>query len=181
LVAAAEKALAGLNVKDFQNLKALKTPPKDIVSVFECVLHLLVEIDPKVPHAKGKLKAESSWKVALSLMGNPQAFLDQLNAFKEKIDSEKVPALNFKQIKPITSQDFFTPEIIKGKSGCAAGLCDWVVNIAKYYDVFVSVEPLKNSVRDATNRLNEANEKKAEMDELVADLTEKLAVLEKDF
>lgn len=30
-------------------------------------------------------------------------------------------------------------------------------------------------------RLDEANEKKAEMDILVADLTEKLAVLEKDF
>jgi len=97
------------------------------------------------------------------------------------IDADKVPALNFKQIKPITSQDFFTPEIIKGKSSCAAGLCDWVTNIAKYYDVFVSVEPLKNSVRDAQNRLDEANTKKAEVDALVADLTAKLAILERDF
>jgi hypothetical protein len=52
-------------------LKALKTPPKDIVSVFDCVLNLLVEVDPKVPSAKGKLKTENSWKTALSLMGNP--------------------------------------------------------------------------------------------------------------
>ena len=130
-------------------LKALKSPPKDIVSVFDCVLNLMVCVDPKVPESKGKLKTENSWKTALSLLGNPQLFLDNLNAFKEKIDTDKVPAMNFKAIRPVTSQDFFTPEIIKGKSSCAAGLCDWVVNISKYYDVVVSVEPLKASARDA--------------------------------
>lgn len=69
--------------------------------MFDCVLNLLVQVDPKVPHAKGKLKTENSWKTALSLMGNPQVFLDQLNAFKGKIDADKVPDMNFKAIKPI--------------------------------------------------------------------------------
>ncbi len=68
LVEKAKEALKGLNVKDFQMLKALKNPPKDIELVFFCVLNLLATIDPAVPTDKnGKLKTENVWKSALSV------------------------------------------------------------------------------------------------------------------
>lgn len=43
----------------------------------------------------------------------------------------------------------FTPEIIKGKSECASGLCDFIINITAYYDVVVTVEPKRKAVKEA--------------------------------
>jgi len=162
LVEKAKAALAGLNIDDFRMLKALKTPPADVQTTFTCCLNLLAKIDPNVPvDGKGKLKTEKPWQTALSLMSNPQAFLDQLNAFKAKIDAEEVPANNFKQIRPTLNDPNFTPEIIMGKSSAAAGLCDWIINITAYYDVVVSVEPKKQAVAEAQATLAAANEKKS--------------------
>jgi hypothetical protein len=47
-----------------------------------------------------------------------------------------------------------------------------------YYDVVVTVEPKKAAARAAQVRLLEANAKKEEMDTLVANLNQALAVLQ---
>lgn len=125
-------------------LKALKSPPKDIENVFTCVLNLLCTLESIIPTDKnGKLKTDSNWKISLNLMANPQNFFLVLEGFKEKIDNEMVPANNFKAIRPALSDPNFTPAIMKTKSSAASGLCDWIINITAYYDVFVSVEPKK--------------------------------------
>ena len=178
LVEKAKEALKGLNVKDLQNLKALKSPPKDIENVFHCVLNLLCTVDPGVPVDKnGKLKTENSWKTSLSMMANPAALLLTLEGFKEKIDQELVPFNNFKAIRGIISDPNFTPVIMKTKSACASGICDWILNITLYYDVVISVEPKKAAVRAAQQRLSDANAKKEEMDTLVKKLNDELAIL----
>lgn len=61
-----------------------------------------------------------------------------------------------------------------GKSSAAGGLCDWIINITAYYDVVVTVEPKKLAVAEAKAQLAAANEKKAVVDALVADLNAKL-------
>jgi len=79
----AEAALAGLNVKDFEMLKALNNPPAAVANTFHCVLHLLSGVSPDVPVTKtGKLNVEAPWKASLKLMANPNAFLAVLNGFK---------------------------------------------------------------------------------------------------
>jgi dynein heavy chain len=177
LVAKAELALAGLDINDFRNLKALKKPPDAINETFTCVLHLLCSVHKDVPVKNGKLNAPDTWKVALGLMSNPQAFLDELMAFKPKIDDDKVPAKNFDAIRKTLGQEEFTAEIITKKSSAAGGLCEWIINIAAYYDVVVSVEPLRNAVREGNEKLASANAKKAEVDALVAKLNSELQVL----
>jgi dynein heavy chain, axonemal len=150
LVEKAKDALRGLSLKDFQNLKALKSPPKDIENVFHCVLNLLCGVDNSVPVDKfGKLKTENSWKTSLAVMANPAALLTTLEGFKEKIDQEVVAANNFKAIRPTLADPNFTKDIIMKKSSCAGGLCDWIINITMYYDVVVTVEPKKQAVRAA--------------------------------
>ena len=182
LVEKAKEALKGLNVKDFQTLKALKSPPKDIENVFHCVLNLLCTVDSSVPVDKnGKLKTENSWKTSLNVMSNPANLLSTLEGFKEKIDQEIVPGNNFKAIRGIISDPNFTPTIMKTKSSCAAGLCDWILNITLYYDVVISVEPKKAAVRAAQQKLSDANAKKEEMDTLVKKLTDELAILQAEF
>jgi len=177
LVAKAEEALAGLDINDFRNLKALKKPPDAINETFTCVLHLLCSVHKDVPVKGGKLNAPDTWKVALGLMANPQAFLDELMAFKPKVDDDKVPAKNFDAIRKTLAQEEFTTEIITKKSSAAGGLAEWIINIAAYYDVVVSVEPLRNAVREGNEKLSAANAKKAEVDALVAKLNSELQVL----
>lgn len=93
LVLKAEAALAGLKVKDFQLLKALQNPPGDVSKTFTCVLHLFATINPDVQvDKKGRLACEVPWKNALKLMQKPDAFLENLNAFKAVIDEDRVPA-----------------------------------------------------------------------------------------
>jgi dynein heavy chain len=87
LVAKAEAALAGLKVKDFQTLKALANPPPDISKTFTCVLHLMATINPDVQvDKKGRMNSENPWKNSLKLMQKPEAFLENLNAFKLEVD-----------------------------------------------------------------------------------------------
>ena len=178
LVEKAKKALDGLNIDDFRNLKALKNPPPDIDKTFTCVLNLLCRIDPNVPVDKnGKLKTDNTWKTALACMSNPQVFLDNLNSLKGYIDRDEISPNNFKANNATLAEETFTPEIIKTKSSAAGGLCDFIRNITDYYNVVVSVEPKKLAVAEAQAQLAAANEKKAQVDALVADLNAKLQVL----
>jgi len=178
----AEAALAGLNVKDFQMLKALNSPPDAVRMTFTCVLHLLSGINPDVPvDKKGRLNAENPWKVAQKLQANPGQFLAGLNAFKGEIDADKVKKENFAAIRETLARDDFNKETIATKSSAAAGLCDWIINITVYYDVVVSVEPKKAKVAAAKEELAAANAKKETMEKMVEELTAKLAILQADF
>lgn len=183
LVEKAEAALQGLNVKDFQILKALPNPPQAIEQVFYCVCNLLAGLHPDIPVDKNKkLKEQKTWKISQKLMQDPNGFVrDWLTPFKDKVVSLEVVPHGFKQIRDILKDPEFIPEKIKTKSSAAAGLCDWVINIVSYYDVVVTVEPKKLAVAAAQEALRQANEKKAEVDALVAKLNAQLAILQADF
>jgi len=51
----------------------------------------------------------------------------------------------------------FNKEIIFNKSRAAAGLCEWAINIVKYYDVVSEVEPKRQELAAANAKLHEAN------------------------
>jgi hypothetical protein len=51
----------------------------------------------------------------------------------------------------------FDKEIIYNKSRAAAGLCEWAINIVKYYDVVSEVEPKRQELAAANATLQEAN------------------------
>ena len=107
--------------------------------------------------------------------------MDILNEYKTYIDEDRVPANNFKAIQSTLDDPEFTPEILISKAAAAAGVCDWIRNIALYYDVVVNVEPKKRAVAAAKIKLEEANKIKDEMNALVAELTAKLAVLQEQY
>lgn len=45
------------------------------------------------------------------------------------------------------------------KSAAAAGLCSWVINIVKFYDVYVVVEPKRRALNAANAELQAARDK----------------------
>ena len=53
----------------------------------------------------------------------------------------------------------FFLEFIRSKSAAAAGLCAWVINIIKFYEVFCDVEPKRKALAAANAELAAATEK----------------------
>lgn len=47
------------------------------------------------------------------------------------------------------------------KSNAAAGLCSWVLNIVKFYEVYCEVEPKREALSKANAELDAAQEKLA--------------------
>merc|ERR1719183_1849863 len=94
-------------------------------------------------------------------MMDPTKFLINLKSFKQEIDDLKVPAQNVEEArrcKDSMGADFSMERMVK-KSQAAGGLCEWIINIIKYYDVIVTVEPKKKSLQEATDTLQQANER----------------------
>merc|ERR1719356_570193 len=116
-------------------------------------------------------------------MNNPEKFLQNLKAFKNEIDEGNVPKINVDKARKIKDGmgDDFTHAGMAKKSGAAAGLCVFIINIILYYDVVVQVEPKRQALREATETLNNANEKLAQVKALVAELEAKLAKLMAEF
>ena len=115
------------------------------------------------------------------MLGNPQKFKEGLEALVKKIDDGEIPGQNFRANKETLDDPTFTPEIIGSKSACAGGLCDFVLNLTAYYNVVISVEPKRKAVDEAKETLAAATAKKEEVDALVAELKEKLGVLQANY
>jgi dynein heavy chain len=53
----------------------------------------------------------------------------------------------------------YTFDNIKTKSSAAAGLCDWSINICKYFRIYQQVAPLRAKLAEANAKLDGANAK----------------------
>lgn len=53
----------------------------------------------------------------------------------------------------------FDPQKILAKSSAASGLCAWVINIYKFYNVYLIVGPKQKALKDAQAELKAAQEK----------------------
>jgi dynein heavy chain len=187
LVAQAEAALDVLNVKDFQELKAMAKPPAGIDKLLECVMHLFAGLDHGALtieiDKKGKVK-DTGWKTAQKIMGNPGAFLTNLKEYKAAIDDMQITQAQVdlsRAVKEALGGEEELEDIFRKKSGAAAGLVVWVINIIMYYDVVVQVEPKRLALKEAGETLAAAQEKLGNAKALVAELSKKLAGLMAEF
>lgn len=63
------------------------------------------------------------------------------------MNANDVPAPNVAFVKKeFLSDPAFDPAVVVSKSKAAAGLCSWVINIVKFYDVIQEVGPLRKSL-----------------------------------
>ena len=74
-----------------------------------------------------------SWAAGKKSMGNVDAFLRSLLTFNK----DAIPLLCVEKCeKDYISNPAFNAANIRTKSGAAAGLCGWVVNICKYFRIY---------------------------------------------
>lgn len=119
-----------------------------------------IDTDPKTKKPKAY-----DWKSAQKMMKNPKAFMDVLVGFKTTVNNNEVPPANVAFVKKeYLSNPVFDPVIMKNKSNAAAGLCNWVINIVKFYDVIQEVGPLRISLEESKKQLEDATAKLNEVE-----------------
>ncbi|XP_037074053.1 dynein beta chain, ciliary-like [Pollicipes pollicipes] len=166
---AAKDALDTLNKNNLTELKSFGTPPPAVVNVTAAVMVLLAP--------GGKVARDRSWKACKVMMAKVDGFLDELRNY----DKEHIHPDCLKAIKPYLADPQFNAEFIRSKSLAAAGLCAWVLNIVKFYEVYCEVEPKRLALEAANAELAAAQDKLAEIKERVVVLEETLGKLTADF
>ncbi|XP_034234645.1 dynein beta chain, ciliary [Thrips palmi] len=166
---AAQEALDTLNKANLTELKSFGSPPGAVTNVTSAVMVLLAP--------NGKIPKDRSWKASKIVMAKVDSFLDSLiNYDKENIHPEIMKA-----IQPYLKDSEFEPEFVRSKSAAAAGLCAWVINIIRFYEVYCDVEPKRRALAAANAELNAAQDKLAVIKRKVMSLEEQLATLTADF
>ena len=69
----------------------------------------------------------------------------------------------------------------RSKSGAAAGLCSWVINVVGFYEVYCDVEPKRRALEEANAELKNAELKLAAVKAKVIGLQKTLAKLTADY
>eukprot|EP00058_Branchiostoma_floridae_P010281 XP_002595769.1 hypothetical protein BRAFLDRAFT_200305 [Branchiostoma floridae] len=166
---AAQEALNTLNKNNLTELKSFGSPPGAVTNVTAAVMVLLAP--------GGKVPKDRSWKAAKVVMGKVDEFLNNLITY----DKENIHENCLKAIAPYLADPEFDPDFIRAKSLAAAGLCAWVVNIVKFYEVYCDVEPKRIALAAANADLAAAQKKLSEIKEKIRQLDENLAELTANF
>ncbi|XP_062234716.1 dynein axonemal heavy chain 9-like [Platichthys flesus] len=166
---AAQEALNTLNKNNLTELKSFGSPVDAVTNVTAAVMVLMAP--------RGKVPKDRCWKAAKVMMAKVDAFLLALKNF----DKENIPDTCLKAIQPYLKDPEFQPDLVASKSNAAAGLCSWVINIVKFYEVFCDVEPKRQALSKANAELAAAQLKLAAIKSKINILNANLAKLTAKF
>ena len=170
IIKAAEAALASLDKGSLTELKAFGSPAEAVVMVVAATV-VLTAGKPKVPK-------DLSWAAGKKMMANVGQFLDLLLTFdKDNVDE---PLVAYCEAKFLVDPDF-QYDIIANKSGAAAGLCSWCINICKYFRIYQMVAPKRAMLAEANAKLDNANHKLSGIRARLAELDAQLGELTDQF
>ena len=168
-LAAAQTALNTLNKANLTELKSFGSPPPAVINVLSAVVVLMSN--------NGRVPKDRSWAKAKIMMAKVDPFLESLIHYeKENIHPNIITAL-----EPYLKDKEFDPDFIRTKSGAAAGLCSWVINIVKFFEVYCDVEPKRRALEEANTELKNAQTKLADVKAKVIKLEATLAKLTSDY
>ena len=162
---AAQKALDTLDKNSLTEMKSFANPPSGVMLVSAAVICLMAP--------NGKVPKDKSWKVAKLMMVNVDKFLGDLKNY----DKDNIHENCRREVKPYLNDPSFKPELIRTQSQAAAGLCSWVINILKYYEVYMEVLPKKLALDAANSELQAARNKLARVEQEVNELESRLQKL----
>ncbi|TRY82989.1 hypothetical protein DNTS_022847 [Danionella cerebrum] len=166
---AAQEALNTLNKNNLTELKSFGAPVTAVTNVTAAVMVLTAP--------GGRVPKDRSWKAAKVMMAKVDSFLEALITFKKESIHENC----LKAIQPYLSDPEFKPELVASKSNAAAGLCSWVINIVKFYEVYCEVEPKRQALSKANAELAAAQQKLSVIKAKINQLNENLAKLTAKF
>ncbi|KAM9310019.1 dynein axonemal heavy chain 11 [Pholidichthys leucotaenia] len=156
---AATAALDTLNKVNLTELKAFPNPPAAVINVAAAVMVLLAP--------RGRVPKDRSWKAARAFMGKVDVFLQALVSY----DKEHIPESCLTVVKQeyLRNPDF-RPDLVRTKSTAAAGLCAWIINIVRYYEIYCEVIPKRHALSQANADLETATAKLSAVQKKLTDL-----------
>ena len=168
----AEAALQSLDKHSLVELKTFKSPHRDVLTVMMAVLTLLSAIPGtgvKLRMAdvkKGPSTLETimygdfqsgpmGWYAVQRCMRDVGHFLTTLKTYADAINRGTLsnPAVIFAAVDEYLAMPNIDRATIERRSHAAAGICEWVINIRKYYDVYREVDPKRKRLRVEETRL----------------------------
>ncbi|RYG69461.1 hypothetical protein EON64_02655, partial [archaeon] len=148
----AVRALATLDKKSVQEMKAFNNPPEMVKFTLEAVC-ILLDVKP-------------DWGEAKRLLSQMD-FMDQLKAY----DKDNINPRVIKKVDKYYKDPRFVPEEVKKQSSAAMCLCMWVRAMVVYDRVAKSIEPKKNALKEAEDSLaqtmSQLNAKKSALQQVL--------------
>nr|XP_055065627.1 dynein axonemal heavy chain 11 isoform X2 [Misgurnus anguillicaudatus] len=167
---AATAALQTLNKINLTELKTFPNPPQAVINVTAAVMVLLAP--------RGRIPKDRGWKAARVFMGKVDDFLQSLLSY----DKEHIPESCLTVVKhEYLRKPEFNPDHVRTKSYAAAGLCAWIINIVRYYEVYCEVAPKRLALAQANDELETATTKLLSVRKKLEDLDRHLQSLTAQF
>eukprot|EP00931_Biecheleriopsis_adriatica_P088379 TRINITY_DN62713_c0_g1_i1.p1 TRINITY_DN62713_c0_g1~~TRINITY_DN62713_c0_g1_i1.p1 ORF type:complete len:1031 (+),score=254.49 TRINITY_DN62713_c0_g1_i1:369-3095(+) len=135
---AAMDALEKLDKKSIAEVKAYAKPP-DMVMKTMCAVMTVMEKTPSWAQAKTEL--------------NDTNFLVRIKTF----DKDNIKDSTLRKIEKFTKDANFTPKLVANVSLAAGALCQWVHAMKIYAEIFREVEPKRNKLKNAQDKLEAKN------------------------
>jgi dynein heavy chain len=176
-----EKALAALNTLTKDNMNELgsyKEVSPLINLILDCAQILLRR--PILPYTpETYTKKNDSWDCLKSSVEFNTALRKQSSTLLSELQNFNTQTINDETIdllRPYLGLPFFNKAEAEGSSKAAGGICDWVINICKFYEVEKFVRPIELQAQQATEELNKAQQK---LNVVLEKLAEKQRALDK--
>jgi hypothetical protein len=155
-LAAAKEAVDCLDKNSLAELKSFKKPPPGVDIVTQACLIMLT----------GETK-NFSWLNAKKMMSSVDTFLNDLKTY----DGDNIPRNILDRVIPLLQNPSFNADQMRKKSKAAANLCNWVVNIIAYHQMYVKVKPLVEALDQANADKASAEGKLKSVENVVGKLT----------
>jgi dynein heavy chain len=156
---AAEGAVDCLSVKAIVEFSSFNQPPPGTEMVSRAV-QILKGVTNK--------KTLQDWGAQQKMMKPPQNFIDSLKTYDKDNITDKMKA--DLKTPDLLNNPQFNFETMSRKSSAAANLANWVINVVKYNDIFVVVEPLKRSAEASKAESEQKGEELRVVQERVAEI-----------
>ncbi|XP_011309278.1 dynein heavy chain 5, axonemal-like, partial [Fopius arisanus] len=135
---AAEAALQTIKAADISTIRKLGKPPYLITLIMDCVLILFGRKLNSVTPDYDRQFLTPSWSEALKVMADTRFLYHLQNFPKDNINAETVDLM-----RPYAQYELYTYEAAKQACGNVAGLLQWTISMAAFYEINKDVLPLK--------------------------------------
>merc|ERR1719326_1696454 len=159
---AALDALEKLDKKSISEVKAYAKPP-DMVMKTMCAVMTVMEKTPSWAQAKTEL--------------NDTNFLNRIKGF----DKDNISNATLRKMEKYTKDPNFTPKLVMNVSSAAGALCQWVHAMKIYAEVYREVEPKRNRLRNAQEKLDEKEKSLAKARQQLKEVLEQVQKLKDTF
>ncbi|XP_055595824.1 dynein axonemal heavy chain 8 [Uranotaenia lowii] len=173
---AAEAALKTVTPADIATVRKLGKPPYLITLIMDVVLILFRRrMNPVKPDPERQFML-ASWEASLKVMADT-GFLNKIVRYQaDLINAETVDLMI-----PYFKYPMYTFEAAKAACGNVAGLLQWTMAMAKFYDVNKDVLPLKANLARQQRKLDIATVQKQEAEQQLIAKELELAQVQQEF